>query len=263
MALARWRDRVLANARVQPGDTVLDVGTGDGLVGLGALALAGENGHVVFSDVSPALLAACRRAVHASGLAGRTSFVLAPAEDLTGVDPGSVDVVTTRSVLMHVTARPEAFREFHRVLRPGGRLACFESVASRLQEPPGLYRGYDISPIREVVDRLRAHGGRGAPLATAPMLDFDDTDLVRWAEEAGFIHVHLTLEVDVARPSPMRSWEFFYRTSTHPGIPSLADEADAALTVAEKQELCAHLRPLVESGAGVKRQAICYLTATK
>src|SRR5712691_2089503 len=50
--LAPIRDRVLANARIQPGDIVLDVGTGDGLIAFGAMSLIGESGRVIFSDVS-------------------------------------------------------------------------------------------------------------------------------------------------------------------------------------------------------------------
>ena len=47
--LASVRDRVLANAFIKPGTTLLDVGTGDGLIGLAALDYVGANGHVVFS----------------------------------------------------------------------------------------------------------------------------------------------------------------------------------------------------------------------
>jgi arsenite methyltransferase len=50
--LIPWRDRVLGNAEVGEGDVLLDIGTGDGLIAFGALDLVGENGRVVFSDVS-------------------------------------------------------------------------------------------------------------------------------------------------------------------------------------------------------------------
>lgn len=263
-ALHLWRDRVLRNARIKPGDTVLDVGTGDGLVGLGALELVGPAGCVVFSDVSERLLRACRRSVATSRLPGSARFVVAAAEDLRPVSSASVDVATTRSVIMHVDDRPAAFREFYRVLRPGGRLSCFESLASRLPTEAGdRYRGYDVTGIRPIIDRIRDHGQRPSPLATETMMDFDDVDLVRWAREAGFAHVHLTLETDVASPSPMRNWEFFFHTRTHPLIPSLAEEASAALSPREQETLQSHLRPLVEAGVGERRQAVAYLFASR
>src|SRR5437773_2353857 len=59
--LGRVRERVLEHARVGPGDVVLDVGCGDGLIAFGALDLVGDGGEVVFSDVSEDLLDECRR----------------------------------------------------------------------------------------------------------------------------------------------------------------------------------------------------------
>jgi arsenite methyltransferase len=55
------RDRVLAGAEPLEGATLLDVGAGDGLIGLGALDRVGPEGTVVFADVSPALIDECRR----------------------------------------------------------------------------------------------------------------------------------------------------------------------------------------------------------
>ena len=46
------RDKVLDKAQVQPGETLLDVGAGDGLIAFGALELLGPLGRVIFSDIS-------------------------------------------------------------------------------------------------------------------------------------------------------------------------------------------------------------------
>jgi len=53
------RERVLEGARIQHGDTVLDAGCGDGLIGFGALPLVGERGTVIFDDISEELLDVC------------------------------------------------------------------------------------------------------------------------------------------------------------------------------------------------------------
>ena len=124
--LWKFRDRVLDRAHLEGGDTLLDVGCGDGLIGFGALERGA--GTVVFSDVSDDLLDVCRTAARKLGVAERCRFVAARADDLAGIGDESADVVTTRSVLIYVEDKPRAFREFHRVLRPGGRISSFEPI---------------------------------------------------------------------------------------------------------------------------------------
>ena len=131
------RDTVLDKAGLQPGDTVLDVGTGDGLIAFGALEWLGPSGHVVFSDISQDLLDHCRAAAAAEGLLDRCRFVLASADSLDGIADASVDVVTTRSVLIYVQDKAEALRAFYRVLRPGGRISVFEPIDVLMRDPAG------------------------------------------------------------------------------------------------------------------------------
>lgn len=85
------RDTVLDKAQLAPGETLLDVGTGDGLIGFGALERLSPSGHVIFSDISQDLLDHCRNAASGEGLLDRCRFVLTPADRLAGVTDGSVD----------------------------------------------------------------------------------------------------------------------------------------------------------------------------
>ena len=89
------RDTVLDKAHLAAGETLLDVGTGDGLIAFGALDRLGPSGHVIFSDISQDLLDHCRAVASAEGLLGQCQFLLAPADDLAAVTGASVDVVTT------------------------------------------------------------------------------------------------------------------------------------------------------------------------
>src|ERR1700751_1492802 len=77
------RDTVLDKAQLTPGDTLLDVGTGDGLIAFGALHRLGPSGRVIFSDISQDLLDHCRKAADAEGLLARGAFVLAGADPRT------------------------------------------------------------------------------------------------------------------------------------------------------------------------------------
>src|SRR5919201_2255520 len=141
------RDKVLDLAELAEGESVLDVGCGEGMIAFGALERGA--GEVVFSDVSSDLLDFCRSAAAELGVADRSRFLQAPADDLAGIDDASVDVVTTRSVLIYVARKREAFAEFARVLKPGGRIPLFEPINRFALRQDDTWWGYDVSAVSE------------------------------------------------------------------------------------------------------------------
>jgi arsenite methyltransferase len=258
------RDKVLDKAQLQPGDTLLDVGTGDGLIAFGALERLEPPGQVIFSDISQDLLDHCRKAAEAEGLLDRCSFVLVPADHLSGVPAASVDVVTTRSVLIYVEDKAATLREFCRVLRPGGRISLAEPI-NRLMgwADRSRFYGYDIRPVMALGEKVDAVYESIQPHGQDPMGDFDERDLVRHAEDAGFPVIDLELRVTVKNAKQPMPWEGFLRMSGNPLIPPFGEAMDRALSPGEIAEFTAHLKPLVESGAGQERLVMAYLTAMK
>jgi arsenite methyltransferase len=259
------RDRLLANANVGAGDVVLDVGTGSGLIAFEALELVGEDGFVILSDVSESLLEHCQEVAAERGVTEQCRFVLASAADLAELPDGSVDVVTTRSVLIYVKDKARAFREFFRVLRSGGRLSIFEPINSFDHPwPPNRFLGYDVGPVEELARKVMAVYDRLQP-PDDPMLDFDERDLLAHAERAGFGKIRMVLEAEVGG-SPWTAgleWDAFLRLAGNPRVPPLEDLLDEALTREEKERFCAHLRPLVQRGEGEGRFAKAFLWAVK
>ena len=188
--LQRVRDRVLAGARLGRGMTVVDVGAGTGLLALDAARRVGELGRVIALDVSYPSLAECQRLQRpgdplAAAVGDAASLPLADQ---------SAEAVVTRSVLIYVVDKAAAAAEFHRVLRPGGRVSIFEPINSRNQSFADVDLS-DLDPERaQVLEHWRVTGD-----SEAAMTGFDEQDLLGYFAEAGFESVELTLEVSRRR----------------------------------------------------------------
>lgn len=261
------RDRVLRNAGLSGGETLLDVGAGDGLIAFGALELVGEGGRVIFSDISQDLLDHSRSLAWEMRVLDRCEFVRAPADDLATIEDASVDAVTTRSVLIYVRDKGRAFGEFHRVLKPGGRLSIFEPINSfAYPEPSHLFGGYDVTPVAHLADRVKAIYAEHQPPDESPMLDFDERDLLALAEGGGFAEVHLSYEAGISPGRPgdgAPGWETMLRSAPNPLAPTLEEAMAAALTPPEAERFASHLRPLVDRAERTSRDAVAYLRAVK
>lgn len=260
--LGKVRDRVLDRAEVRDGETVLDVGCGDGLIAFGALERVGAGGRVIFSDISQDLLDVSRELADGDA---RCEFVLAGADDLAPIADESVDVVAMRSVIIYVSDKRAAFGEFFRVLRPGGRLSMFEPInCFAYPEQEGVFLGLDVREIwplaRRVRDRYNQMSGD-----EAAMVDFDERDLLDLAREAGFPNVDVEFEARIERgrmwgrePPP---FEQLLRTAPNPNAPTLDEVLAAELTNLERERFLDYVRPRFERGELTGRSAVAYFRA--
>jgi arsenite methyltransferase len=263
------RDRILNLAGVSNGDTLLDVGCGDGLIAFGTLERV-RSSRVIFSDVSQDLLDHATSLAREMRLLERCRFLCASAEDLSALADASVDAVTTRSVLIYVAGKQQAFDEFYRVLRPGGRLAIFEPIdrfAAIHNLDDHVFWSFDVTPIMEIAAKVKAVYFRQNSLDSDPMMNFDERDLLSCAERSGFSEIHLDLQAEITpcRKAPVCDvpWEVFLRSAANPKIPTLEEAMARALTPKEAGDFTAYMRPLWESKAGTLRDAAAYLWATK
>jgi arsenite methyltransferase len=106
--------------RLEPGERVLDLGSGAGTDSLVAAQMVGPEGSVTGVDMTPEMLAKARAAAKELG-AGNAEFVAAEAESLPFSD-ASFDVVISNGVIDLIPDKDAVFAELHRVLDPGGRI---------------------------------------------------------------------------------------------------------------------------------------------
>jgi SAM-dependent methyltransferase len=186
------RDRILGLADLQPGKRILDLGCGTGLLGLRAMEIVGDSGLVVFLDISRSSLIDARQ----HGIGRNSTYIQGSALPCPLVDQ-SVDVVVVRSVLIYLADKGSAAREIARVLRPGGCLALHEPINRRM-EPIIDFGGFEDVPEAA----LRAKD-------LHPLCDFDEDDLRRALETAGF-SVELQME-ETRWPVRGREWAHGFR----------------------------------------------------
>lgn len=119
--IAPWVSRTTALAKLQPGERVLDVACGTGVVAHHAAQLVGPTGHVVGLDLSPEALSVARQE-RGRRDAAAIEWREGPADALP-FENGSFDVVFCQLGLMFFPDRVAALKEMCRVLIPHGRIA--------------------------------------------------------------------------------------------------------------------------------------------
>ena len=158
-------------AALQPGQTVLDLGSGGGIDCFLAAKRVGESGHVIGVDMTAEMIEKARANKARLG-AQNVEFRLGEIEHLPVAD-GTVDVIISNCVINLSPDKPQVFREAYRVLKPGGRLAVSDIVTD--------------GPLpEEIKSNLSAWAG-----CVAGALDVKD--YMAGIETAGFMDVELTL----------------------------------------------------------------------
>jgi arsenite methyltransferase len=122
-------------AGIQPGDSVLDLGSGAGNDCFVARALVGETGYVAGIDFTEAMIEKARENARALGYTN-VDFIQGDIEDIP-VRFGVVDVVISNCVLNLVPDKKKAFSEIYRVLKQGGHF-CISDVVLQGELPTGV-----------------------------------------------------------------------------------------------------------------------------
>ena len=195
-----------ALASLQPGEVVLDLGSGGGFDVFLAGPKVGATGRVIGIDMTPDMLALARKNLQTyhevTGL-DNVEFRLGEIEHLPVAD-ASVDVVISNCVLNLSPDKPQVWRDIARVLKPGGRVAVSD-IALLQPLPPA------VAAMLEAIVGCVA----GAPLVT---------DTERMMREAGLTEIRLEPKPEYVETMGRRKSPLYETIATH--VPEGTTPAD-------------------------------------
>lgn len=220
---ADWASLLVETAGVAPGQRVLDVGCGTGIVARVAADRLKGNGKTTGIDLNSSMIKVARR------LRADIDWHQGDVASLpfTG---GAFDVVLSQAALMFFPDRIAALREMRRVLRSGGRIAV---------QVFGASAGYDLTA--EILERVA--GKEEADIFRAPFILRDPRDVTSLFAQAAFKSVHVSTHERAAR---FASIEAFLRTEIDGWV--LRGRVDVDAMLASTREM---LRPFCAASGAV------------
>jgi ubiquinone/menaquinone biosynthesis C-methylase UbiE len=183
-----WAEDLLERVGPEPGDRILDVACGTGVVARAAAAYVGGGGRVVGLDMNTGMLDVARGTRSVEWVEG--SALALP------FGHGEFDVVLCQLGLQFVEDRLRALKEMHRVLVSGGRVGA--SVFTSIERNPAAHA------LSDAVDR---HLGAGASLAKRSEHSFADAgELRETCAAAGFLRVRVDTVKRTVRFASVEQW---------------------------------------------------------
>ncbi|HEV7394366.1 MAG TPA: methyltransferase domain-containing protein [Burkholderiales bacterium] len=181
--------KFLAHMALRPGQRVLDVACGTGIVARLAAKTLGPQGSIVGVDLNPKMLELAR--AHAPDNGARVEWKEGDAASLPCAD-ADFDVVLCQQGLQFLPDKVTALREMHRVLRPAGRLGLC------------VWRSVEYSPCHlAIADALRRHVGADTARRFQAPFSFGDAEALKQAvAQAGFRDIDIQVDVLMRRLLP-------------------------------------------------------------
>ena len=187
-----YRRRALARAGLETGMRVLDIGVGTGLTARQADRLVGETGQVTGVDPSAGMIARAR-------VPERIKLLIGSAENIPAA-AASADFLSMGYALRHIGDLAAAFKEFLRVLVPGGRICLLEITPPHNRLPRALLKTY----MRRIVPFMAQHLGAD-PESPRLMRYYWDTieacaspqTILQAIRDAGFVDVDRYVELGI------------------------------------------------------------------
>ena len=230
---APWAARLVEFAQPRPGERVLDVGCGTGIVARLIASRIGTNGSVTAIDLSADMVAVGRAAAEQEHLP--ITWHEGVAESLPFAD-ASFDLVTSQEAVQFFADRKAALAQIHRVLKPRGRVAL------------SLWQGLDSHPfyrtLHEVIQERLGMSGVEQIFSIGKAGQVDQL-----LTGAGFRNVDiLSVSMTTRFPDPQAflAGEIDIDTACIPSMQHLDERERARVTGAIKESMAGPLRAVTE-----------------
>lgn len=225
-----WAGELVEFAFPQPGERILDVACGTGIIARLASRRVRPSGRVVGLDLNPAMLAVARSMSSETNIDWREGDATAMA-----LPDAAFDLVLCQQGLQFFPDRLRATREMHRVLVPGGRVVL--STWAELDESPGFAK---------LAEALKHHiGPEAGAVMKLPFSLSKREELQSVVSEAGFRRVKIQ---DATRKLNFPSSDEFVRryVSASP-LASLVGRAETRAKEALLEEMNEALQPYIDA----------------
>lgn len=232
---APWAPLLFALAAPQPGEQVLDLACGTGIVARQAAPWVGADGRIVGLDLNPGMLAVAGAAAAREGLT--IEWQEGRMEALPFAD-GEFDLVLCQHGLQFSPERPQAVTEMRRVLRDGGRVGI------------AAWQGLELHSFWATFNEaLNRH--LGIPALAAPFSLASSEELHGLLADAGFREIVIeprSMPVVFRNPDSFIAMEVDVIAAAIPAAQHLDAEARAALTASISAEMAGPIREQLRDG---------------
>jgi ubiquinone/menaquinone biosynthesis C-methylase UbiE len=230
---APWSSYLIQRANPQPGERVIDIACGTGIVARNVAPLVGLRGIVMGLDANPDMINIARTAAERDHTA--IEWHTGPAEQLPFPDE-NFDLIFCQFGLMFFSDRHLALTEMHRVLKTGGRVIM------------SVWQGLDRHPFYQTLHVVsQRHLGKSSVQAVFSLGDADE--LYKLLTDSGFRHIEIepmSITAHFPNAEEFLAWEIDVDPTETPGLQNLDTEIQQVILAAVRQDMQGPLEKVMQ-----------------